>query len=97
MENNNKEHQSRTGRPTLKTPEWKHSDESFRKALMRAREQQAEVWAEEVKTPSDDKLDTHEATGRARLRMQSRQWLAGHVQLAICRQAYQGRRAGCIA
>jgi Bacteriophage Sf6, terminase small subunit-like len=38
--------------------EWKHSDESFRQALMRAREQQAEVWAEEVKTLSDDKLDT---------------------------------------
>jgi hypothetical protein len=44
---------------------------------MSAREQQTEVWAEEVKTPSDDELDTHEAIGRARLRMQSRQWLAG--------------------
>jgi hypothetical protein len=105
----NKEHESRTGRPTLKTPElcaeicrrisegetmqailkdpgmpawttvhdWKHADESFRLALMRAREQQAEVWAEEVKTLSDDELDSHEAIGRARLRMQSRQWLAG--------------------
>jgi hypothetical protein len=26
---------------------------------------------------SDDELPTHEAIGRARLRMQSRQWLAG--------------------
>jgi Bacteriophage Sf6, terminase small subunit-like len=56
---------------------WKQVDEAFRQALMRAREQQAEVWAEEVKTLSDDYLDTHEAIGRARLRMQSRQWLAG--------------------
>jgi uncharacterized protein (DUF885 family) len=57
--------------------DWKRSDDSFRQALARAREQQAEVWAEEVKTLSDDELDTHEAIGRARLRMQSRQWLAG--------------------
>ena len=57
--------------------DWKRSDDSFRQALARAREQQAEVWAEEVKTLSDDDLDTHEAIGRARLRMQSRQWLAG--------------------
>jgi hypothetical protein len=109
METGNEQHEARTGRPTLKTPEmcakicermaqgetltnicrdadmpawttvhdWKQADESFRQALMRAREQQAEVWAEEVKTLSDDELDTHEAIGRARLRMQSRQWLAG--------------------
>jgi hypothetical protein len=57
--------------------EWKQSDESFRQALMRAREQQAEVWAEEMLSISDDELPTHEAIGRARLRMQSRQWLAG--------------------
>jgi hypothetical protein len=57
--------------------DWKHADESFRQALSCAREQQAEVWAEEVKTLSDDELGTHEAIGRARLRMQSRQWLAG--------------------
>jgi hypothetical protein len=70
------EHESRIGRPTLKTPEpckiicermaqgetltnicrdpdmpawmtvhdWKKADESFRQDLMRAREQQAEVW-----------------------------------------------------
>jgi hypothetical protein len=44
---------------------------------MRAREQQAEVWAEEMISISDDDLPTHEAIGRARLRMQSRQWLAG--------------------
>jgi hypothetical protein len=101
-------HESRTGRPSLKTPElcaeicrrisegetmqailkapgmpawttvhdWKQADESFRQALMRAREQQAEVWAEEIMSISDDDLPTHEAIGRARLRMQSRQWLA---------------------
>jgi hypothetical protein len=105
----NKERESRTGRPTIKNPElcaeicrrisegetmqailkdpgmpawttvhdWKQADESFRQALMRAREQQAEVWAEEIKSISDDELPTHEAIGRARLRMQSRQWLAG--------------------
>jgi hypothetical protein len=105
----NSKHESRTGRPTLKTPElcaeicrrisegetmqailkdpgmpawttvhdWRHADESFRQALARAREQQAEVWAEEMLSISDDELPTHEAIGRARLRMQSRQWLAG--------------------
>jgi hypothetical protein len=109
MKSNAKEHESRTGRPTLKTPElcaeicrrlaqgetmqailkepgmpawttvhdWKQADESFRQALARAREQQAEVWAEEIMSISDDELPTHEAIGRARLRMQSRQWLAG--------------------
>src|SRR5205809_2019717 len=109
MKNNDEEHESRTGRPTLKTPElcaeicrrisegetlqailkdpgmpawttvhdWKQADESFRQALMRAREQQAEVWADEIMSISDDELPTHEAIGRARLRMQSRQWLAG--------------------
>jgi hypothetical protein len=102
-------HDSRSGRPTLKTPElcaeicrrisegetmqailndpgmpgwttvhdWKQIDVSFRQALTRAREQQAEVWAEEIMSISDDDLPTHEAIGRARLRMQSRQWLAG--------------------
>jgi hypothetical protein len=109
MKSNAKEHESRKGRPTLKTPElcaeicrrlaqgetmqailkepgmpawttvhdWKRADESFRQALARAREQQAEVWAEEIMSISDDDLPTHEAIGRARLRMQSRQWLAG--------------------
>jgi terminase small subunit-like protein len=109
MKANNKQRESRTGRPTLKTPElcnkicermaagetltnicrdpdmpawttvhdWKRADESFRQALARAREQQAEVWAEEIMSISDDELPTHEAIGRARLRMQSRQWLAG--------------------
>src|SRR6266496_3794782 len=57
--------------------DWKQADESFRQALTRAREQQAEVWAEEIMSISDDDLPTHEAIGRARLRMQSRQWLAG--------------------
>src|SRR4030095_5886844 len=70
----------------LKTPgmpawttvhEWRQDDDSFAKALARAREQQAEVWAEEIMSISDDELPTHEAIGRARLRMQSRQWLAG--------------------
>jgi hypothetical protein len=57
--------------------DWKQADESFRQALTRAREQQAEVWAEEIMSIYDDDLPTHEAIGRARLRMQSRQWLAG--------------------
>lgn len=109
METDSKERKSRTGRPTLKTPElckeifdrmaegetltsicnepempawttvhdWQKTDESFRQDFMRAREQQAEVWAEEMISISDDDLPTHEAIGRARLRMQSRQWLAG--------------------
>ena len=109
QETDNKECKSRTGRPTIKTPElcaeicrrisegetltnicrdpdmpawttvhdWKKADESFRQAFMRAREQQAEVWAEEIMSISDDELPTHEAIGRARLRMQARQWLAG--------------------
>jgi hypothetical protein len=57
--------------------DWKRSDDSFRQAFERAREQQAEVWAEDVVNISDAELPTHEAIGRARLRMQSRQWLAG--------------------
>jgi hypothetical protein len=57
--------------------DWKKADESFRQAFMFAREQQAEVWAEEIMSISDDELPTHEAIGRARLRMQARQWLAG--------------------
>ncbi len=109
MKTDNEQHEARTGRPTLKTPElcaeicrrisegetmqailkepgmpglttvhdWKKADESFRQALMRAREQQAEVWAEEIMSISDDELPTHEEIGRARLRMQARQWLAG--------------------
>jgi hypothetical protein len=109
MKTDNKQRESRTGRPSLKTSErcaeicrrisegetmqailkepgmpawttvhdWKQADESFRQALARAREQQAEVWAEEMLSISDDELPTHEAIGRARLRMQSRQWLAG--------------------
>jgi hypothetical protein len=109
QETDNKECKSRTGRPTIKTPElcaeicrrisegetmkailktpgmpawttvheWRQTDPSFAQALARAREQQAEVWAEEVKELTDAELPTHEAIGRARLRMQSRQWLAG--------------------
>jgi hypothetical protein len=57
--------------------EWKKADESFRQDFIRAREQQAEVWAEEMISISDDDLPTHEEIGRARLRMQARQWLAG--------------------
>ena len=57
--------------------DWKRSDDSFRQALAHAREQQAEVWADEMVSISDDELPTHEAIGRARLRMQARQWLAG--------------------
>jgi hypothetical protein len=57
--------------------DWKKADESFRQAFMRAREQQAEVWADELVDISDAELPTREAIRRARLRMQSRQWLAG--------------------
>ena len=51
--------------------------DAFRNDLARAREQQAEVWADEVVDISDAELSTREAIRRARLRMQSRQWLAG--------------------
>jgi hypothetical protein len=57
--------------------DWKQADESFCQALMRARELQAEVWADELVDISDAELPTREAIRRARLRMQSRQWLAG--------------------
>jgi hypothetical protein len=109
MKTGKEQHESRTGRPTLKTSElckeicermaqgetltnicrdpdfpswttvhdWKKADESFRQAFMHAREQQAEVWAEENISIADAELDTHEEIGRARLRMQARQWLAG--------------------
>src|SRR5260370_11429092 len=109
MKTGKEQHESRIGRPTLKTPElcaeicrrisegkrltnicrdpgmtswftvhdWTKSDESFRQAVIHAREAQAVVWAEDVVNISDDDLPTHEAIGRARLRMQSRQWLAG--------------------
>ena len=49
----------------------------FPNDLARAREQQAEVWADELVDISDAELPTREAIRRARLRMQSRQWLAG--------------------
>jgi hypothetical protein len=105
----NEKHDSRSGRPTLKTPElcaeicrrisegetltdicrdaaipdwstvhrWAARCDEFRNDLARARELQAEVWADEVKDISDAELPTREAIRRARLRMQSRQWLAG--------------------
>src|SRR4029077_243179 len=57
--------------------DWITADESFRQAFDRAREVQAVAWADEIKEISDDELPTHEEIGRARLRMQSRQWLAG--------------------
>ena len=44
---------------------------------MIARELQAEVWADELVDISDAELPTGQAIRRARLRMQSRQWLAG--------------------
>jgi hypothetical protein len=56
---------------------WRQADESFRQDLARAREQQAEAWADDILSISDAELPTHEEIGRARLRMQSRQWLAG--------------------
>ena len=45
--------------------------------LARARELQAEVWTGELVDISDAELPTRQAIRRARLRMQSRQWLAG--------------------
>src|SRR5260370_26902393 len=56
---------------------WAARCDAFRNDLARAREQQAEVWADEVRDISDAELPTREAIRRARLRMQSRQWLAG--------------------
>jgi Bacteriophage Sf6, terminase small subunit-like len=53
------------------------SRDVFRYDLARAREAQAEVWADELVDISDAELPTREAIRRARLRMQSRQWLAG--------------------
>jgi hypothetical protein len=56
---------------------WATRDDAFRNDLARARELQAEVWADELVDISDAELPTREAIRRARLRMQSRQWLAG--------------------
>jgi hypothetical protein len=109
METDKEQHEPRTGRPTLKTPElcakicdrisegetlksvleqpgmpgwttvhdWKQADESFAKALARARELGAIVMADTIKDIADEELQTREEIRRARLRMQSRQWLAG--------------------
>ena len=41
----------------------KQPDDSFRQALTRARQAQAEIWAEEVVTISDAELETHEHKG----------------------------------
>ena len=54
-----------------------HRCDAFRNDLARARELQAEVWADELVDISDAELSTREAIRQARLRMQSRQWLAG--------------------
>ena len=56
---------------------WEQGDPSFASSLARARELGAKLMAEEVVAISDAELATHEEIGRARLRMQSRQWLAG--------------------
>jgi hypothetical protein len=56
---------------------WAARCDAFRNDLARARELQAEIWADEVRDISDAELPTREAIRRARLRMQSRQWLAG--------------------
>jgi hypothetical protein len=56
---------------------WAARCDAFRNDLARAREQQAEVWADELVDISDAELPTRQAIRRARLRMQSRQWLAG--------------------
>jgi hypothetical protein len=78
--------QGRTLTEVLETPgmpdwstvhRWAARCDAFRNDLARARKQQAEVWADEIMDISDEELPTHEAIGRARLRMQSRQWLAG--------------------
>jgi hypothetical protein len=56
---------------------WAARCDVFRNDLARARELQAEVWADELVDISDAELPTRQAIRRARLRMQSRQWLAG--------------------
>jgi hypothetical protein len=56
---------------------WTTRCDVFRNDLARARKQQAEVWADELVDISDAELPTREAIRRARLRMQSREWLAG--------------------
>jgi hypothetical protein len=56
---------------------WEQGDESFLNALTRARSDGARAMADNVVDISDSDLQTHEDIGRARLRMQSRQWLAG--------------------
>jgi hypothetical protein len=57
--------------------DWIKADESFRQDFMHARELGAVAWGDEIKEISDADLPTHEEIGRARLRIQSRQWLAG--------------------
>jgi Bacteriophage Sf6, terminase small subunit-like len=56
---------------------WAARCDAFRNDLARARELQAEVWADELVDISDAELPTRQAIRRARLRMQSRQWLVG--------------------
>lgn len=57
--------------------QWLGSDEAFSIDYARAREQQARVFADQTLQITDAELQTHEQIGRARLRMQARQWLAG--------------------
>src|SRR5262249_36578759 len=65
------------------------SDESFFNALARARERGAERMADAVVELTDADLKTHEDIGRARLRMQSRQWHSGKFNAQFADKAGQ--------
>jgi len=65
------------------------SDESFFNALARARERGAERMADAVVELTDADLKAHEDIGRARLRMQSRQWHSGKFNAQFTDKAGQ--------
>jgi hypothetical protein len=52
-------------------------DDAFAQDITRARQEGAKYMADAVVDIADADLMTHEEIGRARLRMQARQWLAG--------------------
>jgi transposase-like protein len=56
---------------------WRRSDESFSQTLTRAREEQAETWADQMIEIADGELATHEAIGKARLQLHARDRLIG--------------------
>lgn len=58
---------------------WLEKDEELRKAYARAREEQAHAIAEEILTISDAQYATSEEVQRARLRVDSRKWLASKI------------------